>query len=939
MPKRYTMEQLATVFNDLLELSTGAQETWLAKNDLHPLDRQQLQRMLFADSNQETGFLDEPAILHAQALKSDDDPGIEPGTMVGKQFGSFRLTRLLGQGGMATVFMAERADKDFEQIAAIKLLKRGLFSSMEQKLFKRERRLLAQLNHPNIAHLIDGGVTEAGISYLVMEYVDGVRLDQYTIDRQLNLRDRLELFVLVCGAVDAAHQSLIVHRDLKPSNILVTRDGIPKLLDFGIAKLLLEDDNDGSAQQTVTAALTPGYAAPEQMSGKPITTAADVYALGVILHELLAGSRPNRQETILASNAIAMTKSVKPGILPMHREPLKRALHGDLDNIISRALNADPAGRYPTAAALIDDLKRYLEGRPVHAHPRSRLYAIRKFAGRHVAAVAIGTAFSFALLASFGVALWQANSARIETQRANAVRDFLLDLLDTAKANLPPDQKPTPAALASIAAKRMKMDTSLPELTRGDLLHTLGQVSLSAGAYDQAASMLKDAASIRAAKLGPEHADTVSTFLQLVDTRTRQGRYSDARGLLQSNLSILRRKDSPQIIDALALCASLEMEAGNLDAAFACRTEESHAANRLLEPNSTEALTSRLRLGDLLGAAQRPREAIAVLEPALSAWRKTEHSAEHADYLSSLNNLAVAYNATGELDKVIPILQQVLAARRRVLPANHPDIANSVANLGAALMGLMRYEEADALLKEALQISRAALGDAHPVLIYRFMQLSSNERRRNHMQAAVAYGRDAVSVCNHPEASSSSACPHAQLTLSEALRPIDAKESLRYADIALQQFQLQHKEPHSLIAVALHARAATLFNLQRLDESLNQSDASIAMFKTLDEDDSSDALVAKQTRALTLSSLGRHKEAAAAIEVAVRSWRKQFPARKDRLFLMLETRARIQLALGDRNAARAAARDALALGLNDSMLSTKTAELLYALSVSTTVRR
>jgi eukaryotic-like serine/threonine-protein kinase len=928
MQQRYTIEELAAVFNDLLDLPQTARQQWFANSHLHPDDRLQLQRMLVADSDVEPGFLDESAVLHAQALSSEHDRNIEPRDLLGQQFGAFRLTRLLGQGGMATVFSAERVNADFEQTVAVKLLKRGLFSSIEQTLFRRERRLLAQLNHPNIAHLIDGGVTEAGISYLVMEFIDGMRLDKYVVYYQLDLRARLELFIVVCGAVESAHQSLIVHRDIKPSNILVTREGVPKLLDFGIAKLLLEDNADDSPYRTLTAALTPGYAAPEQMAGSPITTATDVYALGVVLHELLTGTRPNESDAVLASHAVKLDAIVEPGTLPMPAMLLKHALRGDLNNIIARALSAEPEHRYPTAAALIDDLQRYLEGRPVQAHPRSRWYVIRKFTRRNFAAV-LSTAFvSIALLGLLGTALWQAKQARIEAQRANLVRDFLIEVLDTAKANLPPDQQPTPAALAKSAAERMALNKNLPDLTRADLLHTLGQVSLSAGAYDQAASMLGQAASIRLAELGPEHEDFLFTVLQLAETSNQQGRYTEAREHLQQILPLLRKQKSTRLVDALALCAAMEMGAGNSDAAFSCRREETDVARQLLDPTSTAFMLSELRLGDLLGTAERDREAIAVLEPALEAWRKSGQSTEYVSYLGSMNNLGVAYNALGEYEKAIPIFKQVLASRRKVLPPGHPSISNSLASLGATMINAMRFDEADTLLQEALKISRASQDDVHPSVVARLIQLSANERRRNRVIVAVRYTQEAVALCKNADIMASYVCAHAQLSHSESLRTSSPNESLAYADAALQRFKALYKAPHASIALAIHGRAISLLNLQRLDEALRECNDAITMFSAVDARDTSDAIIAEHTRASTLNALGRDAEALKAIDIAIPLWQKFFPGRKDRLLLMLETRAKIQLSLGRMGAAGASAREALALGISDNILRAETVQFL-----------
>ena len=923
MRQRYSMEQLATIFGELLEMSEIARQEWFAKTELHADDRQQLGRMLRADADAEPGFLDESAVAHAQALTCEQDRDIEPSGLVGQQFGPFRLTRLLGQGGMATVFLAERSGADFEQIVAVKLLRRGLFSAMEQKLFRRERRLLAQLNHPNIAHLIDGGVTEAGIPYLVMEYVDGSRLDQHVVEHRLDLRARLQLFITACRAVEAAHQALIVHRDIKPSNILVTREGVPKLLDFGIAKLLPEDSAGDSPYRTLTAALTPGYAAPEQMTGSPVTTATDVYALGVVLHELLTGQRPKDTDTVIASNAIDIAITSEPGTLPMQASVLKRILRGDLDNIIARALSVEPDRRYPTAAALVDDLERYLQGRPVHAHPRSRWYVMRKFVRRHRAAAAITLTLSLAVFGSLGVALWQANSARVEAHRANVVRDFLLELLDTAKANLPPDQQPSPRTLANKAAERLAADATLPDLTRADLLFTLGQVSQSAGAYDQAANMLEQAAQIRFSILGPLHDDYLSTLLQMAVVRGQQGHYSDARKLLQRVLPTMRQQDSLGLVHALAACVETEVGAGRIDAAFACQNEETQAANRVLDPRSAEAILSRLRLGDLLGAAERSREAIAVLEPALADWRESGQSSEQSFYLNSLANLAVAHYALGEIDIAIPIFEQVLAGRRTVLPAGHPEIANSVASLGSVLMAVMRYDEADALLKESLRMTRRSLGDAHPKVVFRLIALATNARRRNRTEEAIEYAREAVASCAVMEIASSSACAHAQQTLSESVRDVDASESLRYIDAALARFQTQYQEPHTVIAVAIHSRAATLLKLMRLDDALADSDAAIAMFDAAHAGQSADSLIAKQTRAAILNRFGRNAEALNVIDAVTVDWRKRFGLRKDRFLSMLETRARIHLSLGDRAAARASAQEALALNVDESIVSSE----------------
>ncbi|WP_313913179.1 serine/threonine-protein kinase [Tahibacter sp.] len=929
MQERYTYDSLADLFTDLIELPKPVRHQRLEELALHPQDHRLLVNMLRADANTEPGFLDEPVVRHAQALKSDQDLDTEPEGLIGQQFGAFRLRQLVGQGGMATVFLAERVGADFAQCVAVKLLRRGLFSAVEQRLFRRERMLLAQLDHPNIARLIDGGVTAAGIPYLVLEFVDGRCLDEYVVEERLDLRARLALFITSCRAVEAAHRALIVHRDIKPSNILVTRDGVPKLLDFGIAKLLL-DGVPGDSPHTLTAALTPGYAAPEQIAGSPVTTATDVYALGVVLHELLTGQRPRSPDTVPASAAISDRAATSPGALPLPPPLLRRALRGDLDNIIARALCAEPERRYPSAAALIEDLESYLDGRPVHAHPRSRWYLARKFVRRHRTVAVTTLAFSLAVFGALGVAVWQGRAAQAEAKRANVVRDFLLDLLDTAKAELPPDEQPTPAVLATRAARRLATNATLPALTRAELLQTLGRVSATAAAYDQAASLFEQAIEIRSDQLGPEHADVLSVRVELASVRNDQGRTADARDMLQRALPALRRDDSKDLVPALALMGSVELTAGNSDAAIAYERESAAAAARLLDPASIDAHLSRLGLGNLMIAADRWREGVDALVPELAAWRSAGLPTSHAKYSASISNLAVAYHSLGEYDKALPLFEQSLAARRKSLPVDHPALGNSIASLGMLLAGMMRFDQAEMHLQESLRISRAAYGDTHLEVALHLSQLASVELRRHHDEAASRYAREAVDICTRARWTAHSNCSYATVMLGSALRHADPAQSLRYLDIGLQQYRDQNQAPHALIATALSKRATTLLTLKRFEEARRDIESALAMFAAANAAHSLEGLIAVETRALVLHHLGNASEALSEIDRALPVWRERFAARKDRLLSMLETRVKILLALGDRASARASAHEALGLGLDDSVVRPETTALLKA---------
>ncbi len=351
----------------------------------------------------------------AQEEPSDD--------AAGRRIGSYRVVRELGRGGMGAVFLAERADDEFQKEVAIKLLKRGTDTDEVLRRFRAEREILARLDHPNIARLLDAGTTDDGLPYFVMEYVSGARVTDYCSAQNLSVPDLLALFLKICGAVQFAHQNLIVHRDLKPANILVTADGEPKLLDFGIAKLLALED--GALQQTIPheQRLTPAYASPEQVRGEVVTTVSDVYSLGALLYELLTGRSPHRFETTHPPpSALWRVIGESPPARPSQvvDDPrLRRRLRGDLDNILLTALRKEPARRYTGVTAFAEDLRRHLEDRPVAARPITFAYQATKFLSRNKIATAAGAIAVVALLLGTTISLWSADRARKEARRAH----------------------------------------------------------------------------------------------------------------------------------------------------------------------------------------------------------------------------------------------------------------------------------------------------------------------------------------------------------------------------------------------------------------------------------------------------------------------------------------------------------------------------------------
>ena len=482
-------QSLRELFETAVDLAAPERLVFLDRQ-CPPERRAQVERLLAADSGAKPLFAGGAAAVAAAI--GDARVSLPPGSLVG----SFELLGVLGDGGSSTVFRARRDLAGVSQEVALKVLHRGVYTPDVQRQFRREREVLSQLRHPGIARLIDGGVTGDGVAYIALELVAGTPIVEYARERRLDLRERLTLFLQVCAAVESAHRALIVHRDLKPSNVFVAHaDGQVKLLDFGIAKLLDRDDDT----RTGLPAFTPAYAAPEQREGGLITTATDVYALGVLLGELVTGQRLSGGSGRTPSAQI--TGEEAPGVLPAPPPVTRRALVGDLDNIVLKAIEREPDRRYASAGALADDIRRMLDGLPVAAHPPSRLYRTRKFVQRHRGAVAASVLMLLGLGAAFGLTLWQAKVAREaqshaerDAARANATRDFLISVFrasDPRVAQDKPRGQVTAKELLDVNAPRIDAEFADDPATHIALLGVVASVYRELGDNERFAALHK----------------------------------------------------------------------------------------------------------------------------------------------------------------------------------------------------------------------------------------------------------------------------------------------------------------------------------------------------------------------------------------------------------------------------------------------------------------
>jgi serine/threonine-protein kinase len=628
-------------------------------------------------------FLDSPAAEYAAPLVDEEDTGDETPLELGL-VGSYRLVRELGRGGMGTVYLAERADGQFEQRVALKLLGRGMDSRDARWRFLAERQILARLNHPHIARLVDGGVSADGRPWFAMEYVDGVPITAFCDGRRLGVDQRLRLVEDVCDAVHYAHQNLVVHRDLKPSNIFVTAEGTAKLLDFGIAKLLHREPGEASEHtRTGLSIMTPEYAAPEQVLGEPVTTATDVYALGEVLYELLTGRHAHRFERFT------------PGAIEQaicRSEPGAPGLGSDLDTIVLKALQKDPSRRYPTPAALLDDLRRFRDGRPVLARPDSRAYRLKKFVGRHRAGVAAAAAVVL-LLAGAGVRERSLRSrAEDEARKATTVERYLQSVFSVADPYARPDEHAgdvTARALLDRGAARIDSALAGQPADQSELRTVFGAVYTNLGLYDRAVPILQRALEQRRALYGPSHPAVADVMDQLGSVLMEQHKFDQAEPLLREALAQRRRLfGSRDTTTALSL---------------------DHVAT-LLQKRS-----------DFAGAEPLFREALAIRRTVLG----------DSDYTvgSNLSDLGVLLYLRGAYDRAESLDRQALAITAATVGENHPRTARMLHNLAQVEERLGRYAQAESLYRRALAIKRKTLGDLHPSVTTNLHNLAELVRR------------------------------------------------------------------------------------------------------------------------------------------------------------------------------------------------------------------
>jgi len=666
----------------------------------------------------------------------------------GDEVGHFRVVRELGRGGMAVVYLAERADGAFEQAVAIKRLHDGVGTLGGLQRFHQERQILATLNHASIARLLDGGVDASGFPYLVMEYVEGTPIDRYADERTLTVPARLELFMRVARAVDYAHRNLVVHRDIKPSNILVTADGDVKLLDFGIAKLVDSSAPGESSPmtQTVLRALTPEYASPEQLTGSRITIASDVYQLGLLLYELITGVRARQIESgNLIEAAAACTQSLtRPSAIvatTTRRDDIARArstspvalartLRGDLDNIVAMSLEAAPDKRYPTPAALADDVSRHLSGRAVIARGEAPVYRAVRFVQRHALGIGASVAIAVLLVVVAVTASIQAtriaaerDRVRVEAAKAQGVTRFLLGLFE-----IPPTAEANYASLSArevleFRAARVDDLAEQSPIVQAEVMSTVGYALIRLGSHDRGVALIQRSLDLRRQHLGLEHVDTAESLHRVGTGLNMKGDYATAEAHLQEALAIRERLLGREHVDVAETLTELGTAVGRRG-----RADEA-------EPLFMRALAIDRAAGNdyqarvlnnlgLLKVAIGNDEAAGAYFSEAIAYRRARFGNNHPDLPTNLLNLARVHLRRKAPLEAIPLLEESVSGRRRIFGDGHVYTASARLVLASAFLDASELASAERVLQEVERTRDPKNADLERALAAQFAALS-----------------------------------------------------------------------------------------------------------------------------------------------------------------------------------------------------------------------
>ena len=934
-PERW--QQVCEVFNSALEVTVDDRAEWLAEVCRHdPGLLSQVNSLLRSHRRAEAAL---PDSLGSLAIPEDDEPAPDP-----EQIGPYRVQGPLGEGGMGRVYSAVRADREFEKQVAIKVMRADLFDAERVGRFRSERQILARLEHPNVARLLDGGTTEDQRPYLVMEYVEGRAIDRYCREENLSLDERLELFRKICGAVQVAHQNLIVHRDLKPANILVTDDGEPKLLDFGIAKLLEPESFPNVAVATAPglSPMTLSHASPEQVRGESVTTASDIYSLGVLLYQLLtdrlpyssfkAPKTPRGSDPLIGLGPFGGPDLHRVAVEICEKEPTRpslilepslrwrRRLAGDLDAIVLKSLAKEPERRYASAEQLASDLDRYRQGLPIVARGQAWRYRIGKFLRRHRLLVAAAGLLVASTLAFIATLLIQRNEIERRQRGSEEVARLMVELFDNAAPDRALGERLTARDLVERGARTMagRLDDE-PEV-RALLLSTLGRVYSQLGMLEEAEPLLEESLRLRIQALGPRDPAVAATLDQLAHRDYEAGDYGKAIGRFLEAEEILGDRPSPELALVLRGRARAELAEGDLDAAQGIFDRALAVARESVQPEDpimAQILFSQARLKQRRGELESAREGF---ESALAIYRRA-HGEKHPEVALTIQNLASVLAEKEQFERADRLFRHALALQREIHEPPHPRVATALDSLATSFYQQGRAQEAEEPAGEALALRTQLYGRRHSTVARSLNLLGLIANLGGHRIEAEAHFREALTIWRdlrgpeHPELIGAS------MNLGELLVETDRiEEGARYLEGALEISLANYGALHvdsATIATALgktrklqgdlagaealyrqalpaletalggqHSRVATLHQnlgvllskVGRLDEAEDELRQALDIYRAIHGDGHPYVGITLKNLAVALRDAGHFGEAKATIREALETYGQVIPA-------------------------------------------------------------
>ena len=833
-------EILGHLYEAASELPAEQRKTFIEDHSPNENMKKELSSLLDVEKDSTTYF----NALSEKLIEPAFDELIDMPPSCGK-VNNYKILEKIGRGGMGSVYLAERSDKTYESHVAVKILRRGLDSDDILSRFKIERQILAQLNHPNITHLLDGGITSDGRPYFVMEYVKGKPITEYCNDNRLTIEQRIELFIRICDAIAYAHQNLVIHRDLKPGNILVTEGGIVKLLDFGIAKLIDDKRNQyHTISETGQRFMTPEYSSPEQIRGKQINTASDVYQLGLVLYKLLCDKTPFtfKDDSLVERERVILEQEPgKPSAVFAKKEDsnikdisdkrsstparIRKKIKGDLDTIILRALHKEPEKRFSSVVEMKEDLIRYLKGLPVQSQRDSLKYRTEKFIKRNKVPVSIASGFMLALII-FGLIYNhsitdQRNQAQREAMKASQVTSFLIDLFEANDPTITGGEDISAWELLEYGEERIEILEGQPEV-QAQMFDVTGQIYRKIGEFEKSENLLNNALEIRKELLGENHPETLSNYDKLGLLMSDQGRFSEAESILRNVLDIRKKNDMLK------------------DPATA-------------DTKSNLAYVIR-RIGDHNEAEELYRQSLEI--------RQNAYGNKHELTIESMSSLGVTLLHKPDYTEGEKIFREVLELRKELLGPVHPDLAMSYNNLGALLLLVGKFEESTGMFREALDMRKKLFGDRHPKVALTTNNLAIAYGELGNYEESESYFNEALTTRTNlfGEDNVNTAISKFSLALLN-LKTNEPEEALSYSQDAYQVFLEKLSEDHSFTARSMLAMGNAYLMLEEHDSAREYIEKGFRKIQEIHEEHSLELALAQWDYAKYLFKTGEIDQA------------------------------------------------------------------------------